>query len=72
MQDSSRLGTPPAFNSACTWAAAIHSRTPAQVWPRPPAGAAQVFEREAAKVEDPARVAWLVMAKLAQVIEAEA
>ena len=53
-----------------TWAAVMHTRTPAQVWPLPPAGAAQVFEREAAKVEetDPARLAWLVMAKLAQVI----
>ena len=52
-------------------AAAIHSRTPAQVWPLPPAGAAQVLEREAAKVADPARVAWLVLSKLAQVIGAE-
>ena len=59
------------MRTAWTWAAAMHSRTPTEVWPLPPAGAALVFEGEAAKVEDPARLAWLVMARLAQVIGAE-
>ena len=65
-------GLPEDTRAAWTWAAVMHSRTPAEVWPLPPAGAAQVFEGEAANVEDLARVAWLVMAKLAQVIGAEA
>ncbi|WP_407569107.1 hypothetical protein [Deinococcus altitudinis] len=58
---------------AWMWAATIHGLTRAQVWPLPPAGAALVFEREAAKAErsDPARLAWLVMARLAQVIGVE-
>ena len=65
-------GLPKDTRAAWTWAATMHSRTPAEAWPVPPAGAAQVFEGEAAKVEDPARLTWLVMAKLAQVIGAEA
>ena len=53
---------------AWKWAATIHGLTRAQVWPLPPAGAAGVFEREAAKVKrsDPARLAWLLLAHLAQ------
>ncbi|WP_424951017.1 hypothetical protein [Deinococcus sp.] len=67
-------GLPEAERAAWKWAATIHGLTRAQMWPLPPAGAAGVFEREAAKEEraDPARLAWLLLAKLAQVIEAEA
>jgi hypothetical protein len=59
---------PEADRPAWKWAATIDGLTRAQVWPLPPAGAAHVFEREAAKAErsDPARLAWLLVAHLAQ------
>ncbi|MGY2895445.1 hypothetical protein [Deinococcus sp. UYEF24] len=61
-------GLPEAERAAWKWAASMHGLTRAQVWPLPPAGAAHVFEREAAKAErsDPARLAWLLLAHLAQ------
>ena len=59
-------GLPEDVRAAWEWAASMHSRTRAQVWPVPPTGAALVFEQEAAKA-DPARLAWLVMARLARV-----
>jgi hypothetical protein len=59
---------PEAERAAWKWAATIDGLTRAQVWPLPPAGAAHVFEREAAKAErsDPVRLAWLLVAHLAQ------
>lgn len=60
--------------AARQWAGVMHSKTRAHVWPLPPAGAALVFEQEAAKLEqaDPGRLTWLMLSKLAQVIGAEA
>ena len=67
-------GLPEKARAARHWAGVMHSKTRAQVWPVPPAGAAHHFEQEAVKLEqaDLGRLTWLMLSRLAQVIGAEA